>query len=363
MRRRLDATPERYALGALLLACIACDDGPKQPPPISHPALGSEQRPAPSVDGSVSLRTAAAPAVSALVPSDAPACRVMSASQVQEAGKPVTAGALLDGEAWLDLEAGGELRVRHTRSARELGISGPARVRPCPEGLEGAWLERGTLTAAAGAGARPGAMVWVSTPHGLVEWGEAQLTVEVTPSHTQATLRSGAIAVSAAVGSTLAAPRGATKSRLSGRGTSKLQGAPNLEALTAACEEAAAAAEEAAQALLSVPGSSPSAPPVVSPKAPAPSAAPSSAAPAPSAAPSSAAPAPSAPLERRSLGGLARAHAEARSAAREACASAGAALAGAENPIAARLTKADARWRLLPRRAPGDAAKGAEAAE
>ncbi len=344
---------------ALSAACIltACDEAPA--PPVSYPAQGSEQRPVASAgaasSGSAEVLAAdasAAPSPSGLVASEAPACRVMSASKVTALGQPVAAGELLDGDAWLTLEPGGELRVRHTRSARELGVSGPGLVRPCPEGLEGAWLNRGVLTAAAGAGARPGAMVWVSTPHGLVEWGEAQLVVEVAAGHTQAKLQTGAIAVRAAAGSSLTQPKGATQARLSARGTVKLQGSPSLEALTAACEAAAAATEEAARALFSGPTADP-ARPATSP--------PGGAKPAPSGA------APPSGAQKSGLGGLARAHAEARSAAREACASAGAALAGESqatpSEVASRLAKADVRWRQIPRRAGSQPAGEAKAAE
>jgi hypothetical protein len=94
-------------------------------------------------------------------------------------GAPINTNALLDGEHWVELEAGASVSLRHTLTTRELKLLGPAKVLPCRAGAEQILLATGRLVTSASLGVRPGAEVLIATPQGTVRYGDAALDVEL----------------------------------------------------------------------------------------------------------------------------------------------------------------------------------------
>jgi hypothetical protein len=240
-------------------------------------------------------------------PPRADVCRALDVrgEVVSDGGGALHPGAPLDASPWLTLAPEATLVIKHVRTAREIRIVGPARVRPCPEGEEEALLlARGTLLATPGAGARPGAEVFVATPQGVVTYADARLRLHVEDR---------SVVVSVEVGSASLAGVGAGESVPVAPGTEARQGGPtpDVKALVAGCTKAADAATHAGRSVLD-------------PEA-----------------------------RGEALGARAGAHFRARRAARRACGIAAAALGLAPPnpelaPLAIELDAAQTRWRGHP---------------
>lgn len=127
-----------------------------------------------------------------LTPASKTFCRVLTLSgSVSRDGKKISVGTRVDGRAWLKLAPGAKLSLRHSASAREFLLNGPALVLACPRGLEQVVLGNGEFKAAPGLGARPGAQVIVATPFGNVRYGNAQLDVKATASGVHVSVDAG----------------------------------------------------------------------------------------------------------------------------------------------------------------------------
>jgi hypothetical protein len=93
-------------------------------------------------------------------------------------GLPIGVSTLLDGEHWLELDAGASVALRHTLTSREFKLIGPTLVLPCRGGSEQLLLAKGQLSTSANLGVRPGAEVLIATAFGTVRYGDAALDVE-----------------------------------------------------------------------------------------------------------------------------------------------------------------------------------------
>jgi hypothetical protein len=133
-------------------------------------------------------------------PSSAPAvgCRVLAAQGTAGPGSPGV-GTLLTGAAWLDLATGVELSLKHTETTRELRVRGPARLLACPDGAETIVLSQGGVSSIAGPGTRAGASVTLATPLGVVEYADAELTLDVGDESLTLDVKRGSALLSASV--------------------------------------------------------------------------------------------------------------------------------------------------------------------
>ncbi len=163
---------QRLALVLAVLTLAGCGKHGAAPAPSSSVASTSSAAPSSS--------TNAAPTVGSARPAEPKgACRVLALTgRASVESAPVAVGTLLDGEHWLELEAGASVSLRHTITSRELKLIGPGRALPCRQGREQFLLARGALTTFATLGVRPGAEVLVATPAGIVHYGDADLDLE-----------------------------------------------------------------------------------------------------------------------------------------------------------------------------------------
>ena len=219
--------------------------------------------------------------------------------------------AVFDGAGFIDLGPAARIVVKHARSGRELTLEGPARAELCSNGEEQVLLASGRFKATIGAGARPGAEVWVATPAGLIRYGDADLNVQADGKKVVLSVVSGDAWVEPARGSTL---KGADHVVAKGAASLSRGAASTVASLVSHCEGTAEAAASAAHKVLS---------------------------------------GPDAGADAGSLGDRAAAQVHARRAARAACASAGAALGqlkdqAEQTSLLARLDRADRLWRLVP---------------
>jgi hypothetical protein len=162
-----------------------------------------------------------------------------------EAGALVARGQKLSSRSWLELDAEAVVHLRHTRSGRELSLTGPGRVLACVDGREEVIVGSGTVRTQAAAGTRPGAQVLVGTPFGTFRYADARASVAVGASELSASVDAGRLWLS---------PPGAAADELTldhsaafRRDTSGRIGA---EAATRLCERAAGEARERAASLL-----------------------------------------------------------------------------------------------------------------
>jgi hypothetical protein len=165
-------------------------------------------------------------------------CRVLAAKGPSGPATP-SVGTLLTGDEWLDLAAGVELSLKHSETTRELRVRGPARLRACPEGAETIVLAQGGVTSIAGPGTRAGASVMLATPLGVVEYADAELTLDVTGDALSLDVQRG----SASLGGSLREDRpGATppKPVRPPEGRLRLAGKVEPEALATRCAAARA---------------------------------------------------------------------------------------------------------------------------
>jgi hypothetical protein len=220
-----------------LVLVAACNAKPKPTPPAGA-ASGS-----------------AAPRVSATTPAErvteAPetACRALLMNgDIQLGDAKLRPNSLLRGRAWLSLAKGAELVAKHTASGREFTVTGPARAIVCPDGEEQVVLANGALRTTAGPGVRPGALVLVATPAGVIHYGDADLKAQVSRQQVDIQVYAGGAWVQPTFGSKRIGPDQVT----AGAGKSGLRTRPGLSATHAitACRESASTAAFAAEAVL-----------------------------------------------------------------------------------------------------------------
>jgi hypothetical protein len=168
-------------------------------------------------------------------------------------GLPVLSGQTLEGGEWLELADAAKVSLRHIASAREWTLLGPAKVRPCLEGEEQLAVASGRVKSSIGAGARPGAEVFVFTPFGTVRYGDATLTITVEAARLSLGLDAGDAWLEPTDKSPPSgnakhadAPRPETKKM--GR-TEVVTAKPNRALLEQRCAEDAQAAAEAARGM------------------------------------------------------------------------------------------------------------------
>jgi hypothetical protein len=121
-----------------------------------------------------------------------PGCRALEVvGRATVDGVPIETNALLDGEHWVELDAGASVSLRHTVTTRELKLIGPAKVLPCRAGAEQLLLASGQLSTSANLGVRPGAEVLIATPQGTVRYGDAALDVELADKGLRVRVKQG----------------------------------------------------------------------------------------------------------------------------------------------------------------------------
>jgi hypothetical protein len=292
-----------YALAAVAMSC-SCDRdeiAPGTGTPLSSavvaPSSSSSAKPAPLV----------APTTQALGVV-AHTCRALAVrgKVTRPEGGTLRTGDTLDDAPWLELDEKSTLVVKHAETGRELTFAGPGAVRPCYQDGEHFLIQRGTVTTAAGMGARPGAEVLLSTPLAALRYGDARLEAQVEKDRVSVVVKQGTAWIEGDE------PEPAPEEVAEG-GTATRQGKPpDVKALVVRCERSAAAAEERGLAVLD------------------------------------------SRAERRTLGVRAAEHLRARQAARKACGIAAAAIGGPEQghsraELARRLEAADDQWRRVPR--------------
>lgn len=292
------------ARGCLLLALplvAACEAEPRGPSRAESTALAAA-----SVRAAPPLSVVAPPA--SVRPVNPGSCRIVAASgQAMLGADPLAVGTLLDGSAWVSLEQGARLTLKHVESGRELSLSGPARFRACHRGVEQLLLARGTVTTTAGAGARPGAEVLLATPLAALRYTDAELSLTVDERSLAVTLRVGRAELEPS-----AALPGVARQTLAARKEQRWSsGSSDASALMAACGRAAGLASAAAQRVAERSSAEP-------------------------------------------LGKRAREHVRARRAARTSCAVAAAAAGLAADPqasagLAAEAQKWETLWETIPR--------------
>jgi len=106
-------------------------------------------------------------------------------------GAPITPGTLLDGEHWVELDAGASVSLRHTLTSRELKLIGPGLVLPCRHGAEQILLARGQLSTASNLGVRPGAEVLIATPSAPSTTADAAIDVQFGPRGLRVRVKEG----------------------------------------------------------------------------------------------------------------------------------------------------------------------------
>jgi hypothetical protein len=176
-----------------------------------------------------------------------PSCRALDVvGRATVDGAPLAANALLDGEHWVELEAGASISLRHTVTTREFKLIGPASVLPCRAGAEQLLLARGQLATSANLGVRPGAEVLIATPHGTVRYGDAALDVECGEQGLRVRVKQGEAWVEPEA-------RGKPRFKNPVRNGSEARLLPHrvpANELVAKCQEAAQAASESAARVL-----------------------------------------------------------------------------------------------------------------
>jgi hypothetical protein len=180
------------SIGALSLLGLlgACE---RAAPPQEPPAAGATPLVTAAVASVPSSATSPKPAPERASAATEEACRVMSirGSVRRGSGEPVSPREKLSGEGFLELDAGTRLVVKHTTSAREWTLEGPARALICPRGREEINLGLGTLRSEMGPGARPGAEVSVGTPFGTVSYADARVELVISDRELRLSAQAG----------------------------------------------------------------------------------------------------------------------------------------------------------------------------
>src|SRR5450432_946200 len=170
------------AVSTLGLACL-CACGKRGEASKAVPSASAPRSLAPSASAS--------PSVPHFVQTK-PGCRALAVTGKASAdGAPITTGTLLDGEHWVELDAGASVSLRHTLTSRELKLIGPGRVLPCRHGKEEVLLAQGQLSTSSNLGVRPGAEVLIATPAGTIHYGDAALDAEFGPKGLRLRVKEG----------------------------------------------------------------------------------------------------------------------------------------------------------------------------
>lgn len=180
-------------------------------------------------------------------------CRAIKVSgQVTPDGAgPLTRGAELEGDRWLTLKEGASVVVRHAQSSREYALTGPGRARPCHSGQEEVLLASGELKATTGGGVRPGAFVTIATPWGTLRYGNADLTIRAASQAAEVRVNAGTVWVEPSQGATRTGEAKLTGPKAKGRLEATAEHSPEM--LFRNCERNAKAAEDKAEALVHAP--------------------------------------------------------------------------------------------------------------
>jgi len=223
----------RLAVGLVLLGA-ACDDKPA--PTQATATASAPTSPAPSQQPQP-----------ARAPRKPPTCRALAVTgKVLAGARTVSVGTAVDGKTWLTLEKGASVSFRHSVSAREVTLVGPAEALPCVEGEEDFLLGTGGLKSSAGPGARPGAQVTVYTPFGTVSYGDARIDVQASKASAEVAVTHGEAWAIPVAGATRTGPDVVRAPK----GKASLRGAPKPAALVEDCEKQAQMAEGLANAVL-----------------------------------------------------------------------------------------------------------------
>jgi hypothetical protein len=222
---------------ALAVLGAACGKGVSEPKPAPSASASSAAPPS-------SAASAAAPSTAPPAPTAAcRALRVTGEAKLGDGGGALESGSLLDGSQWVTLGEGARVTLKHTASGRELALAGPARFRACSRGREQLLLARGSVTAVAGPGARPGAEVLIATPVAAVHYGDAELSLLLDAKRLRVAVRAGSVEVEP-----LPIPKKPIKSPLRANDELTLSlGKPDVTELMSACKAAAEAADAAAR--------------------------------------------------------------------------------------------------------------------
>ncbi len=297
-------TRSPLALGVLALALASVTECAKHTDAV---------KPSPSAAPSASA-SAAPTAVPHLVQAK-PGCRALDVvGKASVEGAPIVLGALLDGEHWVELEAGSSVALRHTVTSREFKLIGPGMVLPCRNGAEQILVAVGQLSTSANLGVRPGAEVLIATPSGTVHYGDAALDLEFGPKGLRVRVKQGEAWLEPEA-------RGKPKFKNpvhSGAEARLAVDQTSAAALLTACQTAAQNAQESAELVL----------------------------------------APAAAGSTSSLGARAAAQMRDRAAARTACAMAASEVGATRDPaerqrLSASVAHADALWQSVPHGASG----------
>jgi hypothetical protein len=243
------------------------------------------------------------------------ACRALLVTgKASVEGTPIVIGSLLDGEHWVDLEAGSSVALHHTLTSREFKLIGPGKILPCRGGAEQLLLATGQLSTSANLGVRPGAEVLIATPLGIIHYGDAALDVEFSSKGLRVRVKQGEAWVEPEK-----AGKPPFKNPVGSGAEARLSGQPlTAQELLDTCQTAAEHARDAAQLVLSAGQTG----------------------------------------VQSSLGARTADHMRARAAARSACAMATAALGTQGDPaerqrLSAAVAHADDLWRSVPTVAAG----------
>jgi hypothetical protein len=147
----------------------------------------------------------------------------------------------IDGSEWVSLAKGASLTLKHARSGREVSLMGPALFRACRRGREQVLLASGKLAAGSGMGSRPGAEVLIATPVGAVRYGDADFTLTLDDKKLSVEVRAGQVDVDSATSKQLKSPLHAKDKLVVPLGK------PDVVSLMARCKAAAEQAETSAR--------------------------------------------------------------------------------------------------------------------
>jgi hypothetical protein len=273
--------------------------------------------PAPSASTAPSALNAPAPPASTVphLIQVKPGCRALAVvGKAAVDGAPIAVGTLLDGEHWVELEAGASVSLRHTLTSRELKLIGPGLVLPCRHGAEQVLLADGSLATSENLGVRPGAEVLIATPSGTIHYGDAALDVQYGAKGLRLRVKQGEAWLEPQDPSAPHPKNPVSSPKEAALPPSKL----TAEGLADACQAVAERAEASARSMLAIGAPAQSAPPT------------------------------------QSLGERAAAQIRDRAAARAACSTAAAAAGRVTDPAArqslwASIAHSDELWQSVPR--------------
>jgi hypothetical protein len=232
---------------AIVLMAAGCHrrSETSKPAGASAPAAASTALAPRAAPTSAAPEPGASTGSSGTVLAPANACRAIAVKgHVTVGGAVLTTGAPLDRSAWLELDPGASVAVKHSETSRELIFTGKGRVLPCERGEERFLLVEGKAETATWAGARPGAEVLVATPFGAVRYGDAKLVIGVD-AH--------GLSVASETGDAWLFASGTEEKVASGKRAERRGPTPDVKSLVGECEKRAAEAEKRARAVL-VPG-------------------------------------------------------------------------------------------------------------